>query len=223
MKLHSRSVLSTIFILVLLCFTFISVKQTTVRYWEKVKKEDAVSKIISVTPTSFAQREKIRKEEAVSRITDYIRDENVELEDKVLKTISEMVYKESMRYNIDYRLVLALMKIESNFRCDAVSEKGARGLLQVKPSLARYIAEDVGIRWRGDETLDEPKKNIRIGVHVFSKLIEDFQNTNMALHAYHVGPTRLREILTEKKIPQKRYLNLVLNEYDRNISLLPAP
>ena len=223
MKLHSRSVLSTIFILVLLCFTFISVKQTTVRYWEKVKKEDAVRKIISVTPASVAQREKVRKEEAVSRITDYIRDENVELEDKVLKTISEMVYKESMRYNIDYRLVLALMKIESNFRCDAVSEKGARGLLQVKPSLARYIAEDVGIRWRGDETLDEPKKNIRIGVHVFSKLIEDFQNTNMALHAYHVGPTRLREILTEKKIPEKRYLNLVLNEYDRNISLLPAP
>ena len=134
-----------------------------------------------------------------------------------------MVYKESMRYNIDYRLVLALMKIESNFRCDAVSEQGARGLLQVKPSLARYIAEDVGIRWQGDETLDEPKKNIRIGVHVFSKLIEDFQNTNMALHAYHVGPTRLREILTEKKIPEKRYLNLVLDEYDRNISLLPAP
>jgi len=201
----------------------ISVKRTSVAHREKVKKEDAGSKIISVTPTSFAQREKIRKEEAVSRINDYIRDENVELEDKVLKTISEMVYKESMRYNIDYRLVLALMKIESNFRCDAVSEKGARGLLQVKPSLARYIAEDVGIRWQGDETLDEPKKNIRIGVHVFSKLIEDFQNTNMALHAYHVGPTRLREILTEKKIPEKRYLNLVLDEYDKNISILPAP
>ena len=45
----------------------------------------------------------------------------------------------------------------------------------------------------------------------------------MALHAYHVGPTRLREILTGNEIPEKRYLNLVLNEYDRNISLLPAP
>ena len=72
-----------------------------------------------------------------------------------------------MRYNIDYRLVLALMKIESNFRCDAVSEQGARGLLQVKPSLARFIAEDVGIGWRGDEALDEPETNIRIGVQLF--------------------------------------------------------
>jgi hypothetical protein len=45
----------------------------------------------------------------------------------------------------------------------------------------------------------------------------------MALHAFHVGPTRLREILTEKKKPQKYYLNLVLNEYDRTKSVLPPP
>ena len=223
MKLQGRLVLSTIFVLGLLCFTFISVKLTRVSRQEKIKKEEAVSQIISVKPTVVAHGEKVKKKEAIRRITDYIRDENVELGDKELRIISEMVYKESMQYNIDYRLVLALIKIESNFRCDAVSRKGARGLLQVNPSLARYIAEDVGITWLGAETLDEPKKNIKIGVHFFSKLIEDFQNTNMALHAYHVGPTRLREILTGNEIPEKRYLNLVLNEYDRNISLLPAP
>jgi soluble lytic murein transglycosylase len=223
MKLHSRLVLSTIFVLVFLCFTVIAVKRASVAQRDKIKKEQFVSKITSVVPTSGAQRDRIKKEEAISRITEYVRDENVQLEDRELRTISEVVYKESMRYNIDYRLVLALMKIESNFRFDAVSEKGARGLLQVKPSLARYIAEDVGITWQGDETLDEPKENIKIGVHVFSKLIEDFKSINMALHAYHVGPTRLRAILTEEKIPQKRYVNLVLDEYDRNISLLPAP
>jgi soluble lytic murein transglycosylase len=208
---------------VFLCFTVIAVKRASVAQRDKIKKEQFVSKITSVVPTSGAQRDRIKKEEAISRITEYVRDENVQLEDRELRTISEVVYKESMRYNIDYRLVLALMKIESNFRFDAVSEKGARGLLQVKPSLARYIAEDVGITWQGDETLDEPKENIKIGVHVFSKLIEDFKSINMALHAYHVGPTRLRAILTEEKIPQKRYVNLVLDEYDRNISLLPAP
>ena len=147
----------------------------------------------------------------------------MKLEDGKLRTISEMVYKESMRYKVDYRLVLALMKVESNFRHDAVSKKGARGLLQVKPSLAKCIAEDMGIGWRGTKALDEPETNIKFGVHLFSKLINDFQNTNMALHAYHVGPTRLRQILTNKKIPQKRYVNLVLDEYDRNISLLPPP
>jgi soluble lytic murein transglycosylase len=200
MKLNARLLLLAIFLIAFLC---------------------SVS-IIS-GPISVAHREKVKKQEAISKIIDYIQDENVALEDEELRTISERVYDESKRCNVDYRLVLALMKIESNFRYDAVSKRGARGLMQVKPSLAKYIAENVGIGWQGDKTLDEPEKNIKIGVHIFSKLIEDFQGINMALHAYHVGPTRLREILTKKKTPQKHYLNLVLDEYDRNISLLPAP
>ena len=163
MKLQGRLVLSTIFVLGLLCFTFISVKLTRVSRQEKIKKEEAVSQIISVTPTVVAHGEKVKKKEAIRRITDYIRDENVELGDKELRIISEMVYKESMRYNIDYRLVLALIKIESNFRCDAVSRKGARGLLQVKPSLAKYIAEDVGIRWRGLRPSTNRKRISRLG------------------------------------------------------------
>jgi soluble lytic murein transglycosylase len=223
MKLQGRLVLSAIFILVLLCFTFISVKQTSVLHRKKVKKEETVIQKVSVKPSAFTHREKIKKEETVSKIIEYLRDENGALEDERLKAISEMVYDESVRYNLDYRLVLALMKIESNFRYDAVSEQGARGLLQVKPVFAKYIAEDVGIRWRGDETLDEPEENIKIGLNVFSKLIKNFQSINLALHAYHVGPTRLREILTKEKIPQKRYVNLVLDEYDRNVTILPAP
>ena len=200
MKVHNKLLFSTAFLMVLLCFTFISVK-----------------------PARDAHQEKIKKEKVISQIIDYLQDENEKLKDEKLRTISETLYDESMRYNIDYRLLLALMKIESNFRYDAVSERGARGLLQVKPSLARYIAEDVGVTWQGVKTLDEPDKNIKIGVNFFSKLIVDFQSINMALHAYHVGPTRLRKILTEKKIPQRRYLNLVLDEYDRNRLVLPPP
>jgi soluble lytic murein transglycosylase len=200
MKPYKRSLLSTVFFLVLLCLALIIAK-----------------------PASVAHREKIKKEKAVNRIIDYIGDENVALQKEKLKAISEMVYGESIRYSVDYRLVLALIKIESNFRYDAVSRRGARGLLQVKPSFARYIAEDVGIRWQGDKTLDEPEENIKIGVHFFSKLIKDFKSISMALHAYHIGPTRLRGMLIKKKVPRKHYLNLVLDEYDRNISLLPAP
>lgn len=215
--------LSVIIVFVFLCCTVILTKRNNVTHRDRGNKEGSISRGIFVSPSDSAHLDSITKEEAVRRIIEYLRVENMTLKDKKLKIISEMVYKESTRYNLDYRLVLALMKIESNFRDDAVSEKGARGLLQVKPSVAKFIAEDVGIKWRGDETLDEPKENIRIGVHFFSKLIEDFQSTTMALHAYHVGPTRLREILNEDKIPQKRYLNLVLDEYDRNITILPAP
>lgn len=186
--------------MVLLCFTF-----------------------VAVHPTSMAHRAHVKKEETVKLITNFVKDENEDLNDDELRTIAEIVYDESFKKKLDYRLVLAIMKIESNFRYGAISRKGARGLLQVKPSLAKYIAQDVGVSWKGDATLDEPEKNIKIGVHVFSQLIEDFESINMALHAYHVGPTRLKEIVADKKKPEKRYLNLVLNEYDKNKSVLPPP
>ena len=147
----------------------------------------------------------------------------MELQEEEAISISDMVYNESMRNNVDYRLVLALIKTESNFRQDAVSKRGARGLLQVKPSLAKDIAEKAGIGWQGKETLDQPEENIKVGVQILSKLIEDFQSIDMALHAYHVGPTKLREIHAKEKTPRKHYLNLVLDEYNRNISLLPPP
>lgn len=223
MKLKTRFALSTFFVVIFLCCTIIFAKWNRVGHRDRVRKEGAISQAIFVGRSDGAYQDRVTKEETVRRIAEYLRNENVTLKDKKLRTISEMVYKESMRYNLDYRLVLALMKIESNFRDDAVSEKGARGLFQVKPSVAKFIAEDMGINWRGDETLDEPKENIRIGVHFFSKLIEDFQSITMALHAYHVGPTRLREILREEKAPQKRYLKLVLDEYDWNVTILPAP
>jgi soluble lytic murein transglycosylase len=200
MSLQKKLLYFTIFIVVLLCFTFVSVQ-----------------------PTSFDHRERVKKEEIVGQIITFVRDENESFSDNELRTIAEIVYEESFKRNVDYRLVLAIMKIESNFRHDAVSRKGARGLLQVKPSLAKYLAQDVGVHWKDDTTLDEPDKNIKIGVHFFSKLVDDFESINMALHAYHVGPTRLKVIVAEKKKPEKRYLNLVLNEYNRNKSVLPPP
>jgi hypothetical protein len=45
----------------------------------------------------------------------------------------------------------------------------------------------------------------------------------MALHAYNMGPTRLKEILSEKNKPKNTFLNLVLKEYNKNILILPAP
>lgn len=186
----------------LLCFSFIAVRPTSI---------------------TIAYREYVKHEKIVDQIIRYVKSENENLSESEVKTIAEFVYDESSKKNVDYRLVLAIMKIESNFRQDAVSRKGARGLLQVKPSHAKYIAQDVGIHWKGDTTLDEPDKNIKIGVHFFSQLIESFENINMALHAYHVGPTKLKEIVADKKKPQKRFLNLVLDEYDRNKSVLPPP
>jgi soluble lytic murein transglycosylase len=222
-KLHNGFFISTVILIVLLCIAFTIAKPTGITYRKRADKEKVFSQMTSRGPAGAVHIEEAEKSDAVSRIADYIRDENVELQEEEVISISDAVYSESMRCNVDYRLILALIKTESNFKQDAISNRGARGLLQVKPSFAKNIAEKAGIGWRGKETLDQPEENIKIGVQILSQLIEDFQSIDMALHAYHVGPTKLREIHAEKKKPRKHYLNLVLDEYNRNISLLPAP
>lgn len=165
------------------------------------------------------------KERTIQRIVEHLEGENANLnfDDDDLRRVARILYEESKQYDVDYRLVLAVIKVESNFKPDAVSSRGARGLLQLKPSVAKFIAGNVGIKWQGSKTLDEPEKNIKIGIHHLSGLIDDFESLHMALHAYHVGPSRLKELLSEKGRLNKRFLNLVLAEYSRNRSILPNP
>jgi soluble lytic murein transglycosylase len=165
----------------------------------------------------------VRQERIVEKIAEYMEDEDATISEEEFMDVARMIFKESKEHNLDYRLVLAIIKVESNFRHDAVSPKGARGLLQVKPSHAKYIAHNLGIKWLGAKTLDEPEKNIRIGVHFFSKLMDDYDNVNMALHAYNIGPTRLRAILSENSKPNKTFSTHVLREYSKNLILLPDP
>jgi len=215
----SSVVLSAVFLSIALSIG----KPTGVTLGKVIAEGELVSQVVPAKPTRIRDIGAVRKEDAVGRLADYIRDESTDLQEDQARSISEILIDESDRYNVDYRLVLALVKVESNFKCGAISKKGARGLLQIKPYFAKYVAEDTGVGWQGHKTLDEPEKNIKIGIHILSNLIEDFQSIHMAIHAYHVGPTKLRQMLAKSKAPKEHYVNLVLGEYKKNTSFLPAP
>ncbi len=200
MLVHRRILQIFSLVMALLCFMLVYY-----RYGPKATEQDA------------------RRQHIIDRTSAYLTTENDELDAAQARSISEVVLRESEDYDLDYRLVLAVMKVESNFRLDAVSSRGARGLLQVRPSLAKYIAQDVGIQWRGAKTLDEPDKNIRIGVHVLSDMLERFETTVAALHAYNVGPTRLKEMAGDKNKSPRGFSKFVLLEYGKNQSVLPDP
>ncbi len=153
----------------------------------------------------------------------HIKNENANLEENTLNAISHTLYDESRQHGIDYRLILALMKVESNFQHDAVSPMGARGLLQVKPSLAKFMAGDMGIAWKGNKTIDDPSNNIRIGVRFLSQLIDTFRNLNSALRAYNIGPVRIKELSREKMVSPGGFPGLVLSQYNKNTEVLPDP
>ena len=157
------------------------------------------------------------------KIVEYLKLKQVKTSEAKLKTIADRVYEESLEYDVDYRLILAVIKVESNFRSDAVSRQGARGLLQIKPSLARHISKDTGIAVKETKTLNEPEKNIKIGVNHLSGLIEKFENLNTALHAYNVGSDRVRRKASKEYIPHTPFTKKVLHEYNQMVLVLPDP
>ena len=157
------------------------------------------------------------------KIVDYLKAKKIRTSEQKLKTIADRVYEESQDYDVDYRLILAVMKVESNFRSDAVSKKGARGLLQIKPSLARHLSKDTGIPVKESRALNEPDKNIKIGVNHISGLLEKFENLKTALHAYNVGADRVMRTLSLNRSPDTPFTRSVLREYYQMQLVLPEP
>ena len=174
---------------------------------------------LTLKPASAKGRSE--KNAAIENIVAYLKGQDVGMGEDGLKAVVHTVCDESQQHELDYRLALAVIKVESNFKHDVVSSKGARGLFQIKPSLAKYIAKDAGVTWDGDQCLHEPDKNIKLGIYHLSKLMEHFRNLPNALHAYNAGASRVKGRHDAKGEPENAFARRVLKEYRQNISVLP--
>lgn len=139
-----------------------------------------------------------------------------------IKVIANSVYDESKKYDLDYRLVLAIMKVESNYKNEAVSRTG-RGLMQINPRSAKAIARQSGVEIKGAKCLHEPEKNIKLGVSYLSKMNSMFENIVSALHAYNAGPGKVQKPANEQKAKTTSFTRKVMSEYERIAEILPDP
>lgn len=99
------------------------------------------------------------------------------------KDTQEFIYCLSYGYNIDFSLVMALIETESGFNVDAVSRTNDYGLMQINQSNHEWLKERLGIT----DFLDA-KQNIRAGVFVLRKLIEqNGGDVNKVLMTYNLG------------------------------------
>ena len=99
---------------------------------------------------------------------------------------TEYVKKYANEYNVDEYLIYAIIKAESNFKQDAVSHRGAKGLMQLMYSTAEDIAKRINIDLN-EENILEPDININLGTKYISMLIQKYDNINLALAAYNAG------------------------------------
>lgn len=95
-------------------------------------------------------------------------------------------------FKIDRALVYAFIRQESQFRPDAVSRAGARGLMQLMPATARYMADGSLDR----DELFEPGTNLDLGQAYIEHLIDDpviGGNLFFVAAAYNGGPGNLQK------------------------------
>ncbi len=111
----------------------------------------------------------------------------------------ESVVKYSEEYNLDPMLVMAVIKTESNFDKDAISHKGARGLMQIGESTGRWASEILKLEEYTGDLLYDPETNIRIGAWYLRELLDQYDHEYVALAAYNAGSGNVSEWLSNQE------------------------
>lgn len=125
---------------------------------------------------------------------------------------SEAVEKYSEQYDVPKHIVYAVIKTESSFKPDAVSPKGAIGLMQLTPDTFEWLCAKTGDQ-PNELLLYDPDTNIRYGTYFLSLLHNEYKVWNTVYAAYNAGRGRVNSWLDDEKYNNNgRLINIPYKE-----------
>jgi soluble lytic murein transglycosylase-like protein len=129
--------------------------------------------------------------------------------------IDSSIVMAAARHNVDPNLVRAVVKVESNFNSNAVSRKGAMGLMQLMPSTARSL---------NVKNPFDPDQNVDAGVRHLKQLLESYGgNVDLTLAAYNAGSGAVaRSAGVPHFAETQNYVRRITNLYYGGFNLGPS-
>ena len=114
-----------------------------------------------------------------------------------VRVYMDLIEEYSALHAVDPNLVMAVVQAESGGNPNALSPKGAAGLMQLMPATAAAL---------GVENRFDPEENIASGIRYLSELLNRFKSVEVALWAYNAGPTAVRQgrmpLETQEYVPK---------------------
>jgi soluble lytic murein transglycosylase len=103
----------------------------------------------------------------------------------------DQVHARASHHTVDPALLYGLIRQESRFNPQATSPAGARGLMQVMPATAHWLAGKLGMRKPNEKALGDPGTNVQLGSAYVRHLLDTLEQSPVLVAAgYNAGPRR---------------------------------
>ena len=110
---------------------------------------------------------------------------------------SSEIKRYSKEFDINSALVASVANVESNFREDVISNKGAKGIMQLMPATAEWVAGKINQDFEEERLLDG-EYNLMLGSYYLSYLINYFNSEKLGVCAYNAGQGNVAAWLKNK-------------------------
>ena len=129
---------------------------------------------------------------------------------RYLAPFRDQVTAKARAVALDDGWVYGLMRQESRFVMDARSSVGAKGLMQLMPATARWVARKIGLADYHPSRVAEMDTNVTLGTHYLKMVLESLDNQPvLASAAYNAGPGRARKWRADRPLEGAIYAETI--------------